>query len=288
MFITNKEANSEARDCQLVDLAAKAIYVDNFLKAESLLLKVIQNTPTNYIYQYEEANQLVIKFWNQQEFNQYYSWQKKQGIDQQIVWIKSAYPRAFYFLGILNNKTQEYTKALEFIEEGLSLEPTNTKLLLEKAKAFKGLKEYQQALKIYESINQLGPYISKYDIAKALQEKASLHLELGDVDRAEEIYHQSLNWDTYNDLAIHKIKDIQESRESHLGNYPLTLTTKSSHLDNNPIYQSLLERDYLKQAKKLEPREFAQIDKMKNKIYFLVLISGCLLIMTLVLSLISS
>lgn len=287
MFITNREANSETRDSQLVDLAAKAIYVDNFLKAESLLLKVIQNTPTNYLYQYEEANQLVIKFWNQQEFNQYCSWQKKQGIDQKIIWIKSAYPRAFYFLGILKNKTQEYTKALEFIESGLSLELTNTKLLLEKAKALKGLKQYQQALTIYESINQLGPYISKYDIAKALQEKAALHLELGDVDRAEEIYHQSLNWDAYNDLALHKIKDIQESRESHLGNYPSTLTTKSSHLDNNPIYQSLVERDYLKQAKKLEPREFAQIDKMKNKIYFLVLISGCLLIMTLVLSLIT-
>lgn len=286
MFITNKEANSEARDSQLVDLAAKAIYVDNFVKAESLLLRVIQNKPDKYLYQYQEGNQLVIKFWNQQEFNQYFSWQTKQGISQPITWIKSAYPRAFYFLGILKIKTRQYQQALEFLDEGLILEPTNPKLLLEKAKALMGLKMFQQALAIYESINQVGPYISKYDIAKALQEKAAVHLELGDIDKAEEIYHQSLNWDAHNEIAIHKLKDLQESRENNLSSYPMILTSKSPELENNPIYQSLVERDYLKQAKNLEPKEFAQIDKMKEKISFLGLISFCLFIITIVLSLI--
>ena len=287
MFTTNKEANSEGRDSQLVDLAAKAIYVDHFLKAESLLLKVIQNTPTNYLYQYEEGNKLVIKFWNQQEYNQYFNWQKKQGINQTIIWLKSAYPRAFYFLGFLKIKTKEYEKALSFLDQGLELEPTNPKFLFEKAKALVGLKLYEQALTIYNSINQIGPYVSKYDIAKSLQQRASVLLEMGDIEQAEATYHQSLGWDAHNEMTITKLKQIQESRESNLHTIDRGLTPNLTNLEGNQLYQSFLERNYLKEAQNLQSPGFAHIDKMKNRGNFLGILSLCILSVIVIVALFS-
>lgn len=273
MYTTNKEANSEARDAQLVDLAAKAIYVDNLAKAQSLLQKVILNTPSNYLYSYEEGSKLVVKFWNQQEFNQYYSWQKKQGIDKTIFWVKSAYPRAYYFLGFLKIKTKEYQQAIYFLDEGLALEPTNPKFLFEKAKALIGLELYEEALAIYSHINTVGAYISKYDIAKALQERGTLLLNRGDLDKAEETYRQSLSWDNHNEIALYKLKEIEQLREDHLPFPSKGLTPQSYQFTENKLYQSFMERSYLNQANTLlKDPEFAKSEKMKSLVYFMAIV----------------
>ncbi|ELR97419.1 tetratricopeptide repeat protein [Gloeocapsa sp. PCC 73106] len=287
MFTTNKEGNSEARDAQLVDFAAKAIYVENLSKAESLLLKVIQNTPATYLYRYVDNGHLVIKFWNSQELNHYRSWQKKQGIEESIVWQKSAYPRAYYFLGFLKIKTNEYQQAIEFLDKGLKIEPSNPKFLLEKAKALVGLNLHQQALRIYDSINQLGPYISKYDIAKALQERGTMLLTLGDIDRAEQTYHQSLNWEADNEIVINQLNKIQELRENKSGRLSSILTTDSHKLKDNATYQSFLEQRYINQFKAEQSSAQTGLAKLKNRAYLLALLSTLLIICTTIVSLFS-
>lgn len=285
MFTTNKEANSEARDAQLVDLAAKAIYVDNFAKAESLLLKVIQNTPATYLYQYEENGEVVIKFWNSQELNQYSNWQKKQGINQSIIWRKSAYPRAFYFLGFLKIKTKEYEPAIAYLDQGLKLEPTNPKFNLEKAKALVGLQFYEAAISIYDNINSIGPYTSKYDIAKALQEKASVLFTIGDLDTAEQIYHQALNWEAENQIVISQLNKIQELRGSKPNNLDDVLPQDSNKFKNNPVYQSFLEQSSINQIKSQKLTESAGLNKLKNRSDLLIFLSIFIIIFSIILSL---
>lgn len=281
MFITNKEGNSEARDAQLVDLAAKAIYVDNFSKAESLLLKVIKNTPDPYLYQYQEAGKLVIKFWHNQEVNQYCSWQKKQGINQEILWHKSAYPRAYYFLGFLKNKTGEYEQALYYLEQGIKLESSNPKFLLEKAKALGALGLFEQALSIYESFKNTGPHISKYDIAKALQERASLLLTMGKVDEAEQSYQESLNWETDNAIVVSQLNKIQDLKENKSGEQ------YSSKLTDNPTYQSFLEQSFINQFKAQQKSQSTGFTILKNRGYLLIILTLFLIIFPVIISLFS-
>ena len=116
-----------------------------------------------------------------------------------------------------------------------------------------------------------------YDIAKALQQRASVLLEMGDIEQAEATYHQSLGWDAYNEMTITKLKQIQESRETNLHTIDRSLTPTLTNLEGNQPYQSFLERNYLKEAQNLQSPGCAHIDKMKNRGDFFGILSFCVL-----------
>lgn len=286
MFSTNKEANSEARDAELVDLAAKAIYVDNYKKAESLLEKVIDNTPQEYLYRYQENGSLVVKFWNQQEYNQYCSWQKKQGQNQAVIWIKSAYPRAYYFLGFLKIKTKQYEEAIEYLEKGRKLEPTNPKFNFEQAQALFGLQRYSEALKLYEDIKELGPHISKYDLAKALTGKGSTLLEIGELEAAEAAYSQSLQFEPHNYLVMSKLKYIQDLRNGKEDITPDLFSGTSNHLQSNDPYHQLLE-NYTQSSQRLETPISSKLANLRTRAYLIGSLSIMLIILVIFLGMIS-
>ena len=49
---------------------------------------------------------------------------------KEIVWIRSAYPRAYYYLGILLSNLKEFGLALKSYKKGLVMEPTNPGFLI--------------------------------------------------------------------------------------------------------------------------------------------------------------
>ncbi len=50
-----------------------------------------------------------------------------------IAWIGNAYPRAHYYLGFLCVKRRQFDRAVEFLDRGHQLEPTNPMLLCKSA-----------------------------------------------------------------------------------------------------------------------------------------------------------
>jgi tetratricopeptide (TPR) repeat protein len=161
-------ADGESVDVEKVDAAMQAIMSGNLDRAETLLLAVIANTPSEYSNCEDHGETVSIRFWDQTTFIHYVTWQQDQGLAQKgINWIGNAYPRAHYYMGFLCVKRRQFQRAIEFLDKGLRLEPTNPMLALEKAQALVHLGRTDDALAIYDGVTEIGPHVSARDVAVA-------------------------------------------------------------------------------------------------------------------------
>ena len=120
----------EPADAEKVNRAARAIQTGDAEGAEGLLMEVVRNCPREYVYEYKENGTLFVKFWDRDEFVHFVLWQKKQGTNQAVTWIPSAYPRAFFYLGFLHVKAHHPEQAIALLDRGQSMEPANPKFRL--------------------------------------------------------------------------------------------------------------------------------------------------------------
>ncbi|MEQ9066847.1 MAG: tetratricopeptide repeat protein, partial [Gimesia chilikensis] len=125
----------EIEDVTKVEAALEALTAGKLQQGERLLLEVVANTPETYENEEADGEGVAIKFWSMNEFMQYVSWMQDHGTERAVKWIGNAYPRAYYYLGFLCVKQQQYAQAVEYLDKGRSLEPENPKFLFEKAQA---------------------------------------------------------------------------------------------------------------------------------------------------------
>ncbi len=207
--------NCEVNDVDNVEKATVALRNGNLDLAETILLSVITNTPEGYSnITYNSDNSLTIRFWDQQSFVHYIGWMKKEGKKHSsIKWPGNAYPLAYYLLASISVDKKDYDGAIVYINNGLSLEPTNPKFLLEKAVALLYIGEKQKALSLYESIDKIDPFVSAIDMAVATRGRGSVLIEMGQLDKAEEQYKKSLELEPNNEIALHELECIKSLRE---------------------------------------------------------------------------
>lgn len=67
---------TEEYDAQQVDHAIQLINEGNTLLAHRLLDDIVARAPENYVYEWEEAGELYVKFWGFEAFMHYVIWQK--------------------------------------------------------------------------------------------------------------------------------------------------------------------------------------------------------------------
>ncbi len=144
----------EAADAEKVNQVERSLPDGAVEQLESVLLKVVQNCPEDYVYEYEKDGALCIKFWDQEEFVHFVLWQKEQGLERSVNGIPSAYPRAYYYLGFLNVKTGRPEEGITLLNRGQALEPTNPKFRLEKGQAFARQGLFDEALESYQEITR--------------------------------------------------------------------------------------------------------------------------------------
>ncbi|MCB0166443.1 MAG: hypothetical protein KDI79_19595 [Anaerolineae bacterium] len=222
----------EPQDIKKVEQALQMLEAGDPQKAEALLNRVIQNTPNNYIYQWEENDTLFIKFWDQAEFVHYATWQKQQDITKTVYWIKSAYPRAYYYLGFLSVKTQQYERALTFLNRGHDLEPTNPKFNLEKAHVHLRLGQLENALDLYHKIDTIGPHVSARDVAVAMRGRGFVLIEMKKLDEAEAMFKQSLEFEPANKVALNELRYIEHLRHGGSSVTPNVVATQGNSISN--------------------------------------------------------
>jgi tetratricopeptide (TPR) repeat protein len=202
----------EHLDAKRVDEALGCLQARNTSTAYRLLSDVIANAPHDYVYQYEQDGTLHMKFWSPEEFLHYTTWQSEHGDDRSIVWIESAYPRAYYYLAFLKVEAEEYESAIELLEKGQYLEPGNIRFTLEKAQVYFRMGHHQEALDLFDNVQAPGPHVSGGDVAKALRGKGVVLIDLGDLDLAEQNLRQSLRYDPTSQMAIGELEYIQHLR----------------------------------------------------------------------------
>jgi tetratricopeptide (TPR) repeat protein len=204
--------SQEGADAQHVNSAMRALHAGDLATAEALLTEVAERIPREYIFQFEKDGTLFAKFWDNDDFLNYVLWQKRQGISKSVTWIGSAYPRACYYLGFLNVKCGKFDRAIEWLDRGMGLEPTNPKLRFEKAQALIGLKRHEEALALYQSVTEPGPHVSPRDVALALRGRGFVLIEMGSLDLAESSFQKSLEVDPGNEIARKELNYISHLR----------------------------------------------------------------------------
>jgi tetratricopeptide (TPR) repeat protein len=208
------DTNTETQDAAKVDQAVAAILAGTTAEAEALLLSVIANTPAEYSNTAEEPDgTLKIKFWDQNEFIHYVMWQKQKGTERKIRWVKNAYPRAYFYLGFICVKTKQYKQALEYLEQGQALEPTNPKFSFEKAQALVHSGEKEQALALYQAVHEVGPHVSARDLAIAHRGRGFALIELNRLDEAEAAFKSSLEIEPNSSIAMGELQYIARLRK---------------------------------------------------------------------------
>src|SRR4051812_5806105 len=200
-------SDTEAADAARVDAAVHLIGTEALDAAESLLLSVIANTPRVYANSLETAEGLSIKFWGQQEFIHHVTWHERdpRGTPQSTVWLKNAYPRAYYYLGFLCVKRKQFARAIDFLDKGRALEPTNPKFKLETAQALLSSGRLAEARALYEEVTEIGPCTSARDLAMARRGHGFVLIEMGRLDEAELAFKASLEIEPQNRLALHEL-----------------------------------------------------------------------------------
>ena len=76
----------EQHDAERVDQAIKHIEDGDVSLAYQLLSDVVPRAPASYTYQYEKGDTLFVKFWDNQEFMHYVTWQQSQGQNRSVTW----------------------------------------------------------------------------------------------------------------------------------------------------------------------------------------------------------
>jgi tetratricopeptide (TPR) repeat protein len=211
---TVNPADVEAEDVKKVDRALQALVAGNVSEAQTLLTAVIENTPAGYVNSSQAPDGTpIVKCWGQEEFVHYVMWQNDHGIDRSVQWTGNAYPRAYYHLGFICVKLLQFERALEYLEKGHELDPDNPHFIFEKAQAMTYTGKKDEALALYQSVRETGPYVSKRNLACARRGSGFLLIEMGRLDEAEEDFQASLVLEPDNLLARNELEYIDRLRK---------------------------------------------------------------------------
>jgi Flp pilus assembly protein TadD len=117
-------------------------------------------------------------------------------------------------VGFICIKRGRFEKALDYLESGRQLEPTQPVIAFEKAQALVRSGRRQEALKLYNQFSQVGPFVNGRHLAVALRGRGFILIELGDMlDEAERAFRDSLEFDPNNSLALNELEYIRRLRQ---------------------------------------------------------------------------
>lgn len=209
----NTNSNQESADVEQVEAAINAIASGDLVKAEMLLLGVIAKTPVDYTSIHDDEKSTSIRFWDQNAFIHYVTWHQERGTaNKNITWIGNAYPRAHYYMGFLCVKRKQFDRAIEFLDKGQRLEPTNPMFALEKAQALVHSGRHAESLALYGSVREIGPFVSARNVAVARRGRGFVLIEMGDLDAAEVAFRESLEIEPNNSVALNELQYINHLR----------------------------------------------------------------------------
>jgi tetratricopeptide (TPR) repeat protein len=202
----NPQDELEILDAEKVSKAGDAMREGDLLTARSLLEEVIANAPSKYVYRYEDGDRVFIKFWDREEFLQFFAQMSDAERDQKkITWIASAYPRAFFLLAFMEVEQGNHEEAIRLLQESLKLEPDQPNSFLEMGVIYSSLGRYEEAISCYDRAIEARPYAPDRVKAAALRGKGVQLIELGNLELARMCLEASLEYEPSNHSAINEL-----------------------------------------------------------------------------------
>jgi len=196
-------SDTEKQDAIRVDEAIAMISRGEITEACSTLQQIVANTPQLYVYNFGNEKELFIKFWTMAEYLGYIALTRNRGeeITQEVIWLKSAYPRAYYHLAELDLANNNDGGAAEYLDMGLALEPDHPDMLLRMAEIYARNGDVPRALEHFDLAMNSRPYIATKTICHALGGKAQMLVEADRLAEAEACLEESLKHNPKHELT---------------------------------------------------------------------------------------
>jgi len=202
---------AEQMDAENVDQAKEAIGIGEAAAARRILEEVVAKAPEIYHYSYRKGEVLHIKFWDREEYFSYIGAVKSGRIRSRhaIAWVKSAYPRAHYYLAFLATEAGNFPQALTHLEAGLRLEPDQPYLLCEMAVVLHGLNEHEKAKKAFVRALTERAYSPPALRAKIYRGLGVCLIDMQKYDEARSCLEMSLQYAPDNPVALNELRYIR-------------------------------------------------------------------------------
>jgi len=219
------EGPRERQDAEQVDQAVALFQKNDLKSATKLLTDVASRAPAEYLREFETSDALYIKFWDVHEFTQFVT-EKKVELKKKVYWLKSAYPRAFYYMGFLLVKVGVPEQALQLLDKGMLLEP-HPMFWLEKGRALGLLKRGEEAIASYQHVLDMPGLVQTKLKAVAIRGIGFQLIEQGLLDAAEQTFQESLRLDPNNPVALNELQYIAQLRRTGKKNPPQLVASGS-------------------------------------------------------------
>jgi Flp pilus assembly protein TadD len=127
----------------------------------------------------------------------------------------NTYPMAALLLGSLANERRDYRRAIAYLDRGLTLQPDNVTLMIERGAAMGQLRQFSDALALYERAEKLDFVtrdINLGDEARLMRAKGFVLIELKRLDEAEAAYGAALKLEPGHAQATAELDYIRKLR----------------------------------------------------------------------------
>jgi len=216
-------SDQERSDAERTERSARLVEAGSFAEAERELIPIYDRRPAHYELEgplpsdqhqkltqsaaggyFQEAQPAVIlgvKCWTKRPFEHYVQWHNSDGRSRSCLWFPSAYPRACFLRAVIAVEQERWSAACEFLEAGVSLEPTNPNFVLEQAALRRLIGPREAALGLLASLTEVSAHVSPRDLGGAGIAIASALIDEGKLELAEE----------YLMLALGRCNDLLDS-----------------------------------------------------------------------------
>jgi len=227
----------EYNDSQKVDESIKIIKSGLNPKSTILqLFEVIKNAPKEYVYKFQEGRKLYVKFWDRDEMTHFSMNYADASKYDEIVWLSSAYPRAYYWIGFAASNSNQHDKAIIMFNSGQEIEPTNPLFLIGMGHSYNKMGNYKISLECYSEVSDVNEFTSPKIKAVALRGEGVQLIELKRLEEAKIRFYKSLEYDPNNEIAINELMYIDELQKSKMPVIKRFLTSKTVINKNVCIY----------------------------------------------------
>lgn len=216
----------EQADADKVDRAVELMDAGKLDEARQLLEQVSANRPEFYVYNFGTEKEVYIKFWSLAEYLGYVALTRKpdEQIEQEVIWLKSAYPRAYYYLAQLELKAGDDDAAAACLDKALLLEPDHTQCLMEVAEIRARSGDAAGALERFDLALGSRPYMPANVMARMYGGKARQLAQLGRYEEAEQCIAESLRHGADTELAMNLQRYIKSVKSGDV-TAPVSLDT---------------------------------------------------------------
>ena len=207
-------AGVEEQDAQKVETAASAIERHDYETAQRLLGEVTRNAPERYEFLRREGTRTWVKCWTFVEFLAYVKQPDvRNGGQGEVLWKRSAYPRAFFLLAHMDVEERRFEEALQHLSAALRLEPDHPEVLYEVGLVHSLTGQHEKALQFMEAALACRPFNSDASRARALRGMGVALIDLGQFREAETRFKESLDLQPQNESALRELRYIQHLRD---------------------------------------------------------------------------